>query len=443
MGVFKRRTGQPESPEPDPVPGGGPVRGAAPAPGPTSPPPPAAAASTVPAWGAAAAALGAAGPAFVPQPAAALDFALIAVPPIQPPAVHKAPPLEEAPPKRGPGEKEERRIFPVKYGMPARETFRTDRSYPDPGLDSLIAVADRGDWRTVKTALDSVRGNWERHYQLSNALAHRDPAKVDPWLTPWLRAAPNDPTALAMQANYLTKSAWTARTAERAHKVSREQFAVFFQLLNQAAPLCQRSATLDPYDPTPLIELLTIAMGLQWDNTNFRALFAQVEARSPHHSMAVSAAGNYWQPRWFGSMDLLNAFFDEQRAKAPVGSLIEEKRLSYTVNNFDEIPEDERKAYRTGPEVSALLDHAVADFEAADPRHPGKMKAAHLIAQRLTIHGRYAEAVRMFRRIGAFAGNTPWTWAKDPVQSFTQRRTDAILGWEDAGRPPLPNGEMP
>lgn len=441
MGIFKRRTDQPESAQPGPVAGGGPVRGGAPGPAAASPSAPGAqvpagGASAVPAWGASAA-------AFIPQPAAVLDFALIAVPPIQPPVVHKAPPLKEAPPGRGPGEKDERRIFPLKYGMPAREAFRSDRSYPDPGLDSLIAVAERGDWRTVKTALDSVRGNWERHYQLSNALAHRDPVKVEPWLVPWLRAAPNDPTALAMQANYLTKSAWTARTAERANKVSREQFAVFFQLLNQAAPLCQRSASLDLYDPSPLIGLLTIAMGLQWDNTNFRALFARVEERSAHHSVAVSAAGNYWQPRWFGSMDLLNAFFDEQRAKAPAGSLIEEKRLYYTVNNFNEIPEDERKAYRTGPEVSALLDYAVADFEAADLRHPGKMKAAHLIAQRLTIHGRYAEAVRMFRRIGAFAGNSPWTWAKDPVLSFTQRRTDAILGWEDAGRPPLANGEMP
>jgi hypothetical protein len=88
--------------------------------------------------------------------------------------------------------------------------------------------------------------------------------------------------------------------------------------------------------------------------------------------------------------------------------------------------------------VASAIDAAIEDLHAASPEHPSYATQRHWLAYFLTQSGRYTEAYQMFQAIGPYYGSWPWLLANDPATRFTGVRADAVLGWEDAGRPSLP-----
>jgi hypothetical protein len=232
----------------------------------------------------------------------------------------------------------------------------------------------------------------------------------------------------------LVALAGEARGAKGAKSTSAEQFAAFHQLLAEALPACQEAARLAPDDPCPWIAQITIAYGLQWSHDDFRALWAQITARAPHHYGANLRALQYWCA-WRGSHELMFAFAEEAAAAAPPGSLLPALRL-YAAFEYEHLANDLAIYWRPSmtTAIDATLD-AVAQVPADHYRLP---TVRHLLANALFRTERYAEAVEQFYAVGGFIGSVPWSYFADPVKRFVHIRTNTFVEWEKAGRPAAP-----
>ena len=330
-----------------------------------------------------------------------------------------------------------RTIKPAEYGLPPRAELVDKLAEPHPLTVAAFEAVDRRDTGAIMAVVETAGTDWERRHALVSALATRADEDAS-WLQAWLRAEPDNAIALATYAKNLSTTAFAIRTASRAEDVERDQWEAFFRVLRQAPEHCLHAAAVAPEDPTPWVVLQTIAQGLQYDNDEYRKIFAEVVSRAPYHVHAHAAALSYWLPRWFGSDELAESFVNEATLGKPAGTLLTHLRLEWFY--FERIPKTEadREDFYHGPEVRVAIDAALADLQAATADRPAYATQRHWLAYFLTRAGRYAEAYDMFRQIGPYYGGWPWALAKDPVSRFTGTRAEAVMGWEDAGRPPLP-----
>jgi hypothetical protein len=250
-------------------------------------------------------------------------------------------------------------------------------------------------------------------------------AEDDTWLQAWRRERPGDPQAALLHAEALVMIAWTVRGGKRAQHVTREQFDGFHRVLGEAEAAAREAAALaDPADPNALVSLARIARGLGWDHERFRALWADIVARDPHHTGAHLQALQYWCAKWRGSHELMHAFADAAASAAPAGSLLTALRLEAYWEQFAGTPEAAQGYGR--PEVGAALDAALADLAAAPADHHRLADARGWAALLLHRHGRHAEAVEQFRALGASLP-LPWSQYEKPLAAFTGDRAAAVL----------------
>jgi len=330
-----------------------------------------------------------------------------------------------------------RTIIPADYGLPPRTEIRSDLGGPDPLAEQATDAAKRGDWQTASSVLRGCGTDWERRSSLVTRLG--GVAKDDDsWLAAWLAAEPNDAGAHTVYANSLVLVAWAIRTGSRAENVTSEQWNGFFRVLNQAPEHCLWAAAQAPGDPTPWIEMLTVARGLQFDNDQFREVWREVVTRDPNHLGAHLMARGYWLPRWYGSTELHDQFVEDATRGRPNGSLFTLVRLRGMFDEQEPSNAAEREEFYRDPQPHRILDEAVADLAAARPDHPYLASQRHMLAYFFTNAGRFAEAYEQFKAIGAYCGASPWSLYNDPVGQFVGKRATAVMGWEDAGRPALP-----
>jgi len=267
--------------------------------------------------------------------------------------------------------------------------------------------------------------------------------REDAWLRAWRQAAPRDPGAAVVYARSLVEVAWAIRGTGRAEGVTAEQWQGFHRTLSAAPGACQEAAALLPEDPVPWIVHLGAATGLSYPHEAFRELWAMVRSRAPYHVPAHLGAMNYWLPRWHGSREVVTGFVEEAIATAPIGSLLTLLRLDLLNNELRPEDQEQRRAFWRGPEVRHAVDQGLADLAAAHPAHLRIDALRGWLAYFLTRSGRYAEAVWMFRQLGDRVATAPWSYSADGTALFTANRVEAVLGWEDAGRPALPDGRSP
>ena len=338
---------------------------------------------------------------------------------------------------RSAGSPAPRTIVPGDYGLPVRAELRTDLPVTHPALDAAVAAAKAGQWEPAAELFQEVGADWELRYLCVTALAEQA-ADDDAWLTAWRGARPGDAAAHTVHARALVDLAWQIRSSEQAEKVGREQWDGFFRVLRQVPEACATAAALAPEDPTPWIVHLPAAMGLQWSNDEFRALWAEVQRRAPYHVKAHLSGLSYWRPRWYGSEELMVEFVEGAIAAAPAGSLLTLLRLDMLNSEFRPEGAAELKAFWRGERVGAAVDACLADLAAADPGHLRIGAMRSWLAFFLTRAGRHAEAVEQFRRIGTQVAAEPWSYSANGTDLFVETRATAVLGWEDAGRPELP-----
>ncbi|MEU2873276.1 DUF4034 domain-containing protein [Streptomyces olivoreticuli] len=310
-------------------------------------------------------------------------------------------------------------------GLLPPERQNTDRAYPDPEAEAVLAALSRGEWQPAAEALAAAGTDWERRSYLVGVVA-RQAAEDDTWLRAWQAARPDDPDAAVVHADAKVSLAWRIRGSGWAKDTTDEQAAGFLRVLQEAREDFAGAASLaQPGDPTPYLLQIPLYMGLGAPHEALHQLWAEVTARAPYHYEAHWYALQYWSAKWCGSTDLARNFAAQAAATAPRGSLLTMFPLvSWYEHNDDEAPQE---AYGW-PEMMALTDAALADVAAARPDHPRAAEVRHLLAYCLTKQGRHEAALGQFRMVDGYVEALPWRYYGDPATIYCHVRDSALKG---------------
>lgn len=313
-------------------------------------------------------------------------------------------------------------------GLLPQSRQNTLRSGPAPELERALAAAARGDWQPAARLLAETRErrDWERRCGYASSLGHGAAEGDGTWLESWTAAAgPDDPDVAVVWAHATVQLAWELRGAAYAKDTTREQFEGFHRVLAQAPEDIARAADLNPGDPTPYVAEIWTALGMGYPRPEMHRLWARITARAPHHFDAHYAALQYWCAKWRGSAELAESFAREAAAGAPLGTLL---RVLPLVAWYEHHDDDAKAADFRSPELTALVDAALADVAAAPPGHPSMAEARHLLAYFLTRQGRHEAALEQFRLVDGYVDALPWNYYNDPAGSYCHWRDKAVRG---------------
>ena len=324
-----------------------------------------------------------------------------------------------------PWSKRDRRIA-AKLGL--QPLAHIDAKAPAPA-DAAFTAARKavraGDWAAGAAFVEGAGRDWSKRADRITWLADQA-VKDDTWLQAWREARPNDPTAAAVHAEALVHLAWEIRGDRLASQTSREQFATFHRVLDEAREACTRAQDLAGDDPAPFINELPVAMGLGYPHARVEALWAEIEKRDPYHLGAHTAALQYWCEKWCGSNELMHDFARRAAEKGVPGQLLTTLPLHAF---FEAMPQGRFKdpqRYYKRREVLAAADAALADVTAAaavlDPHDPRIREARHMLAWTLYWQSRYTEALEQFREVDGYAGCVPWLYMERPAESYASTR---------------------
>ncbi|WNE98544.1 hypothetical protein PS467_26040 [Streptomyces luomodiensis] len=320
---------------------------------------------------------------------------------------------------------------PQEYGFVPRERLDVRLPGPDQQLiDTLEEVQARQDWQPAARLLALTETTselrWQRVQTLAGAAAFelaQAPGQGGMWLRTWRVAAPEDPGAAAVQAEFLVRQALRDPSSQD-----------FRMILEEARDVCREAARLAPDDPVPHIIELAVARGLAYRQADFEELWSQVTQRAPHHMGAHLAALHYWCEKWHGSQDRADAFTHAAAASAPEKSLLPALPL---FGVFEHLPEANlvRTLYRSEV-VTKAIEGALFAVRQAPAHHPVLPHVRHLLVFFLVRAERYAEALEQLRHVDGHVGAVPWSYGADPAAEYTAYRALAVAGWEGGGGTP-------
>ncbi|MDX3529687.1 hypothetical protein P1P75_25560 [Streptomyces sp. ID05-39B] len=294
----------------------------------------------------------------------------------------------------------------------------------EPALETALAAASRGRWEPAAQLFRDTGPDWERRALYAHRLGHLAARESDKWLRSWQAARPDDPDQALVQARARVHLAWKLRGRMLARYTSQKRFAGFHHELLHSREDIARAATLNPEDPTPLIDEIWRALGLGYSNDEMRVLWAEITARAPHHFEAHCSALQYWCAKWRGSRTLARDFAESAASKAPTGSLMTALPLiAWFENHAGEVSVE---SYRR-PEMRALVDAVLMDVAAAEG-HPRLPEVRHLLAYFLVKQARYRAALEQFRLVDGYVDALPWRYQLFTRLSYRVARTKAARG---------------
>ncbi|MGZ9930727.1 hypothetical protein ACXNSR_12600 [Streptomyces sp. NC-S4] len=296
---------------------------------------------------------------------------------------------------------------------------------PDPQLQRALKAVRSGAWQPAADLMEAAGTDWERRTHYARHLAYSAAYDGDAWLRAWHAAAPDTPDAVLVAACARVRRAWRLRGGRFASETSQQQFAGFHQELAMARQELSQAARLCPQDPTPLAEMVSVALGLGFPKDDMSVLWTEVRARSPHHFGAHAAALQYFCSKWRGSRAEVEEFAERAARQAPRGSLL---ALLPLLAWYEEVgcKGDARGLFGT-PHVVALVDAALEDAAAADG-HPNLPQARHLLAYFLVRQRRYRAALEQFRQVDGYVDAIPWRYWSGGKISYRLHRARAVWG---------------
>ncbi|MFI7353646.1 hypothetical protein ACIBTP_06820 [Streptomyces avidinii] len=295
---------------------------------------------------------------------------------------------------------------------------------PDPQLQRTLKAVRSGAWQPAADLLGAAGTDWERRTQYTRVLAYSAVHDGDAWLRAWQAAAPDDPDAVMVAASARVSQAWKLRGARRAIATSQEQFDAFHRELHAARGALAHAARVCPDDPTPLVETVWVALGLGYSKDDMAALWAEVEARAPHHFAAHHAAVQYYSRKWRGSRAEAEEFVARAVQQAPRGQLM---TLLPLLVWFEHEEEGDSTGRHGMPHVIAMVDAALEDVAAAQG-HPRLPEARHLLAYFLVRQHRHRAALAQFRQVDGYTDAVPWRYLPWGKLSYRLHRTRAVWG---------------
>ncbi|NEA43971.1 DUF4034 domain-containing protein [Streptomyces sp. SID11385] len=305
-------------------------------------------------------------------------------------------------------------------GFLPRERLDTERAAaPDPRVEAAVEAVVRGEWEPAAALVRASGTDWWLRRTCVSRLAERA-AEDDAWLAAWERARPEDPEAALVRGASTVFLAWDIRGSLTADHTTAEQFRGFHQVLHQARADVDRAVALNPEDPTPLVDSISLAFGMGEPHEHMRELWARIVALDPYHFQAHWSALQYWCAKWRGSRELAMEFAESAAAEAPPESMLVLLPLLARWEHKSDLKEP-----FTSPRARAATDAALRALAAA-PEARTAPQVRHFVAFFLAEQKRYGEAREQFRLIDGRIGSPPWTYFARPAEAYEEIR-DGVL----------------
>ncbi|WP_086849834.1 DUF4034 domain-containing protein [Amycolatopsis kentuckyensis] len=303
------------------------------------------------------------------------------------------------------------------WGLPPDKEVTAAEFVADARVAEAVTAYRAGDWQPGAALLADLGTDWDRRafavQQLGSAAADDDgPLKA------WRASGSAD--AAAVDAEGLVALAWQIRTGATAGNVSRDQWAAFFRVLEDAEAATRAAAGAAPDDPTPWSTMLTVAMGRQYDNDAFREVWAELTARDPLHRPGHQQAVQYWCAKWSGSHERMFAFADEAVEKSP-------KLAGLALVAAHEAEDKGVQAWKSD-RTKLALDVLLPWLDGEGRDHPANLRDRAYAAKALVVNGRCDEAVEQFKVLGVHADARVWAYTGRPEREFLTTRYLACYG---------------
>ncbi|GAA2102325.1 hypothetical protein GCM10009759_36800 [Kitasatospora saccharophila] len=323
-----------------------------------------------------------------------------------------------------PGVAEVAGFDPAAYGLVPSAQLDPERAGPPMRLlrrKELEALADSclaGGWRAAEAYVAAAGADWDERWSRLDFLT-RVAAERDGWLTDWEAAGTAPCAAATVRARLLVQRAWEARGSGFAAQVAPERMAAFRTQLPAAYELARRAAESDGRDPGPWVVMITAARGMRVPRREFRALWAQVVARAPHHVGGHWQAMQYWCAKWHGSDALMLRFAVRAVHGAPAGSPLPGLYLQ-ALSELESRHGPGRLP--AGRRYRQLLSRVAAALDGVAEPNDQVPLLRHLLAHFALLSRQPALALEQFRLIGPWCGAQPWASAPNPVRAFDRAR---------------------
>jgi len=302
------------------------------------------------------------------------------------------------------------------WGLPATATLDDRPSSGVPPVEAAVVAAAGGEWLPAAEVLVESYGDWDLRARAVEALASVA-ANDDGWLVAWQAARPDDGHAAVVDCAARTALAWQLRGRAPAAKTTAKQGEDFHRVLADAESAAKRAVLALPDDPTPRATMVEIARGLRYDHADFDRVWQELVERAPLHRHGHEAALEYWSARWRGSHERMFAFAQQAADRSPSLSVL-------VLRAAMDVRSDEPKVWRR-PAVRAALDVLLAWLETDGANSVNARDDLGFAAIALVENKRGADAVRMFQRLGDYAGGAPWNTWSIPVAGFNHYRVRA------------------
>lgn len=190
--------------------------------------------------------------------------------------------------------------------------FREDYAALDQMFTRLANPAERftdGRWRLVAIPL-AFAHHFEVHKNWDQAL----------WqIGEWRARNPQSVAVDIAEAIVLKRAAWSARGGTYGGSVTPEGWKLFNERLKRAEAALLRSKERSSGNPLWYDQYLEIALGLGWDQPQFRRLYDEAVAHFPDYHSYYFTMLYYLSPRWYGSVEAVDAYVREATQQTQAG----------------------------------------------------------------------------------------------------------------------------
>jgi hypothetical protein len=133
----------------------------------------------------------------------------------------------------------------------------------------------------------------------------------------WRTQNPRSTAVDIVESMILRQAAWSARGGGYASSVTDEGWKLFRKRLQRAEAALLRSKDSSPKNPLWYHEYLAVALALDWDEAEYRALYKAAIHEFPDYQPFYSSMILYLSPRWHGSVEAVDAYIAEVVRQTP------------------------------------------------------------------------------------------------------------------------------
>jgi hypothetical protein len=127
----------------------------------------------------------------------------------------------------------------------------------------------------------------------------------------WIQAKPDSITAPVALADTLVAYAWKARGSGYADTVTEAGQKLMEKRLTEAVQVLQQAENLKQKCPHYWTVMMSAALGLGANNSQFETIFQKAIAYDPDFAAYYSAKAYYLTPRWYGRPGDMEAFLEK------------------------------------------------------------------------------------------------------------------------------------